>query len=72
MPQDEHLTTAQVADEFGVDVRTVHRWTADDADPRLHFLFKTPGVRGAYVFTRDEVERFANYKPKASSEQVSA
>lgn len=68
MPNDEHLTTAQVAEEFGVDVRTVHRWTADDADPRLDFLLKTPGKRGAYIFTREEVERFANHRPKVTSE----
>lgn len=72
MPDTEHLTTAEVAAKFGVDVRTVHRWTAEDADPRLDFLFKTPGKRGAYIFTRDEVERFANYRPAKNDEQASA
>lgn len=76
MPNDAHFTSADqggdflsaadIAAIFGVDVRTVHRWTADDADPRLHYLLKTPGLRGAYVFTREEVERFANYKPGAN------
>ena len=71
MPDVEHLTTAEVAAEFGVDVRTVHRWTDEDADPRLEYIFKTPGKRGAYVFTREEVERFANYRPRRA-EQATA
>lgn len=65
MHNDEHLSTSQVAAELGVDVRTVHRWTAEDADPRLDFLFKIPGKRGAYIFSRDEVERFANHRAAA-------
>lgn len=58
MPISAHLTTAQVAEELGVDVRTVHRWTTPDAEPRLTPHFKMPGRRGGYVFARAEVDRF--------------
>lgn len=65
MPNAEHMTTSEVAAEFRVDVRTVHRWTAEDASPRLVPLFKTPGLRGAYVFTRAAVEKFRAAKALA-------
>ncbi len=67
MPNQRHLTTAEVADLFGVDRRTVHRWTAEDSSPRLVPLVKTPGLRGAYVFTAEAVESF-----KAEREQAVA
>lgn len=49
----DHLTTAEVAATLGVDVRTVHRWvTAGELTP----LTKLPGLRGAYLFARSDVE----------------
>ncbi len=52
----EILTTRAVADQFGVAISTVTRWVADG---HLTPTLKTPGLRGMYLFTRDEVDRFA-------------
>ena len=49
----EHLSTAQVAAQLGVDVRTVHRMVAAG---RLEPVYKGTGVRGAYVFTAEAVD----------------
>ena len=46
------IPTAQVAEIFGCDVRTVHRMVADG---RLVPAIKAPGKRGAYLFRRADV-----------------
>jgi excisionase family DNA binding protein len=53
----EILTTRAVAERFGVAISTVTRWVADG---HLTPFTKTPGIRGAYLFTREEVDRFAH------------
>jgi excisionase family DNA binding protein len=53
----EILTTRAVAERFGVAVSTVTRWVTDG---HLTPMAKTPGLRGAYLFTADEVDRFAH------------
>jgi excisionase family DNA binding protein len=53
----EVLTTRAVAERFGVAISTVTRWVADG---RLTPMVKTPGLRGMYLFTADEVDRFAH------------
>jgi len=50
------LTTRAVAARFGVAISTVTRWVADG---HLQPFHKTPGLRGQFLFTADEVERFA-------------
>lgn len=56
MPKTQHelVVTAEVAQRLGVDVRTVHRLVSAG---RLTPAAKTPGIRGAYLFTPDEVDR---------------
>jgi predicted site-specific integrase-resolvase len=51
----EILTTRAVADHFGVAVSTVTRWVTDG---HLTPMQKTPGLRGMYLFTREEVTRY--------------
>ncbi|HEY7487578.1 MAG TPA: helix-turn-helix domain-containing protein [Streptosporangiaceae bacterium] len=48
------ISTAEVARRLGKDVRTVHRLV--DAG-RLTPVIKTPGLRGAYMFDPDAVEK---------------
>ena len=52
----EIITTRAVAERFGVAISTVTRWVADG---HLTPALKTPGLRGMYLFTADEVDRFA-------------
>ena len=48
------ITTAQVADEYGLSRRTIgRRITEGDLTP----LMKLPGHTGAYLFERAEIER---------------
>ena len=58
MPKFAHmdkplLTTAEVAERLGVDVRTVHRMVAAG---RLAPVQKLAGRTGAYVFSADAIE----------------
>ena len=54
MPKtDTLLTTAQVAQRLGVDVRTVHRWVKrGDLVPAL----KAPGIRGPLFFREADLQ----------------
>lgn len=50
------IPTAEAARRLGVDVRTVHRWVKSG---RLTPAVKTPGLRGALLFHREDVEAIA-------------
>ena len=50
----EPLTSAQVCDELGIDRSTLSRWVVAG---RIEPATKLPGLRGAYLFERAEVER---------------
>lgn len=52
MPKVRLVSTAEVAQRLGCDVRTVHRWAAEG---RLPAFAKLPGARGALVFDEDDV-----------------
>jgi excisionase family DNA binding protein len=52
----EILTTRAVAERFGVTPSAVSRWVHAG---HLVPMTKIPGKRGAYLFTADEVDRFA-------------
>lgn len=54
MPQDDLLTTAQVAEETGWSINTVLRWAAAGDLPYAH---KSPGKSGAYLFRRTDIEQ---------------
>jgi len=54
MPSPELISTSDVAERLGVDVRTVHRMVADG---RLTPLVKAPGMRGAYMFDPAVLDR---------------
>ena len=61
MPNPKHthsdlMTTPEVADLFGCDVRTVHRWTADG---RIPAATKLRGKTGAWLYERDVIEQIA-------------
>ncbi len=49
-------TSSEVAELFGRDVRTVHRWTAEG---RLTAVAKLPGKTGAWLYDRADIERIA-------------
>ena len=52
----EMLGPADVCERLGIDRSTLTRWVkAGKIVPAM----KLPGLRGAYVFTADEVERVA-------------
>lgn len=53
---NEWLTTRAVAERLGVDVATVARWVRTGL---LTPDIKTPGLRGAYVFSPETVDAFA-------------
>jgi len=52
MPPTVLLTTAEVAEEFGVSVATVNRWVAAG---KLKATYKLKGIRGARLFTRRDI-----------------
>lgn len=63
MPKTQQLlTTAQVASQLGVSVRTVHRLIDRD---EISVHTKVPGLRGAYLFDADEVERIERKRTAA-------
>lgn len=49
------LDTKEVAARADVVPATVTRWVAEN---RIEPVYKGTGLRGFYLFTRDEVERF--------------
>lgn len=56
VPKNPLAPTAEAAKILRVDVRTVHRLVRAG---RMTPAAKTPGLRGAYLFTVDEIERVA-------------
>lgn len=50
------MPTSEVAERLGEQVRQVIRLAQTG---RLPYAVKTPGLRGAYLFHRADVERFA-------------
>lgn len=55
-PGDDLITTAQVAELLGVTVAWANKLAAKGALPVAH---KLPGLTGAYLFRREEIERIA-------------
>lgn len=60
----EYITAAEAADLLGVDRRSVVRFI-DNGD--LTALDKLPGRTGAYLFNREDVERFAESRSKTNA-----
>ncbi|HEY5201640.1 MAG TPA: helix-turn-helix domain-containing protein [Acidothermaceae bacterium] len=55
MPEYPHLiSSAQVAAKLGKDIRSVHRMVARGEIPTAG---KMPGVRGAYLFDAEAIDR---------------
>ena len=52
----EIVVTADAAKRLGVSTRQVARMVADG---KLTPSFKAPGIRGAYLFDREQIERIA-------------
>ena len=50
------MRSAEVADFLGVDVSTLAAWARDG---RITPAIKLPGIRGARLFERADVERLA-------------
>lgn len=48
------LTSGQVCGNLNIDRSTLSRWVATD---RITPAFKMPGLRGAFLFSPDEVAR---------------
>lgn len=48
------VSTAEIAQEWDVDVRTVHRWVERGL---LTPCLRAPGRRGAYLFQRKDLQR---------------
>lgn len=63
VPTDELVSTSEAAAILGVDTRTVHRMVHDG---RLPTQTKFAGLRGAYVFSRVDVERVRDELAAAS------
>lgn len=59
MPKPDLLPTSAVAQRLGVHVRTIHRWVNEGV---LIPVVRTPGIRGAYLFDRADVERLAKVR----------
>lgn len=53
--EDVLLTSPQVAALLGVSLRTVHRLTARQGEPRLVPAHKLPGPNGAFLFREADV-----------------
>lgn len=53
MAQVEKLTIKQVAQELGVDERTVRRWIANGELPYVGF-----DIRGRYLIARTDLDEF--------------
>lgn len=53
MAQVEKLTIKQVAQELGVDERTVRRWIANGELPYVGF-----DIRGRYLIARADLDEF--------------
>jgi excisionase family DNA binding protein len=53
MEQDDLMGTREVAELLGVSIATVNRMAKDG---RLTAVLRMPGLRGAQLFHRDQVE----------------
>jgi excisionase family DNA binding protein len=53
VPNLDLVTTAEVAAELRVHVRTVHRMIEAG---KLAPIAKAPGLRGAYLFSREDID----------------
>lgn len=53
-PLPDLLTSAAVCEELHIDRSTLSRWVASG---RIAPATKLPGIRGAFLFTADEIER---------------
>ena len=62
--EPDWLTSAEVAQVFGVSVTTVNNWARAG---RLRPIVKGPGVRGANHFRREDVEAFAARRAEQSA-----
>lgn len=60
---DDLMTTAQVAELLGITVAWANKQAARGRLPVAH---KLPGLTGAYLFHRDEIELIADREPVAS------
>lgn len=56
MATDDLLTTSEVCETLEVGTSTISRWVADG---RLKPARKLPGLRGAFLFRRSDVEAIA-------------
>jgi len=57
MPKVENwISSSDAADALGIDRSTLALWAREG---KIAPLMKLPGIRGAYVFDRAEVERLA-------------
>lgn len=52
--QDDALASIEVCAELGIDRSTLSRWVAAG---RITPSYRLPGPKGAFLFSRDEVER---------------
>lgn len=58
------LTTNEVANQVGVDRRTVHRWVRKGyLDPAV----RAPGIRGAMMFRLSDVNRLVRKRSKKAA-----
>lgn len=48
------LTAREAAEHLGVSVQTISRWAMSDKLPPAK---KLPGIRGAYLFAAEDVQR---------------
>ncbi len=58
---DEFIGSAEACEILGIDRGTLVRRIAAG---KIAYVFKGPGLRGPYMFTRSEIERHAD-QPKA-------
>jgi len=56
------IPTSEAADQIGVTTRTLNRMAADG---RITPAGKAPGVRGAYLYTPDEIARVIRVRSAA-------
>ena len=63
MSTTDHLTSAQVCDLLNIDRSTLSRWVASG---RVSPFMKLDGLRGAFIFTRAEVDRVKALEVRAS------
>ena len=52
--KQQYVTTAQVAEEFGVDMRTVSRWVREGRLPNAFKAYE--GLRAPYLIPVSDVE----------------